>query len=487
MINLQSTLDRYRAARRSLITPYISDPVAWAHDLIDWPEGQGPSEYQDEILTSLGENERTAVRAPRGSGKTAPAAWAAWWFATTRDGDDWKNPTTAGSWLQLKRFLWPEIHKWARRIRWDRLGRERPTQLELLTLRMALDTGESFAINSRDADLLEGAHAEHLLAIIDEGKAVPDKSWDAIEGYFSDPGEKLALALSVPGAPIGRFFDICMQNPGYEEWHPIHVTIDRALAADRIRPEWVDARRVQWGEDSALFKNHVLAEFGGEPDATIPLAWIELAMNRESAGPRVMTISADIADTGSDETIIAYRGADEITEFEEVVGLDLMGQAERITNRLPRGGLAVIDSIGIGAGVFSRVKQLVGAAGRVVGFVASEGTKRRDASGQFRFRNKRSAAWWGMRELLDPESGFELVLPRDDMLLGDLAAPKWSEHAGGVIQVESKDDIKKRLGRSTDRGDAVVMAFWGSGTAKKRKAFAFPDDALAGTSPWAGL
>jgi len=45
-------------------------------------------------------------------------------------------------------------------------------------------------------------------------------------------------------------------------------------------------------------------------------------------------------------------------------------------------------------------------------------------------------------------------------LIGDLLAPKWRVLPGGRIQVEKKDDIIKRLGRSPDRGDAVVMAFW---------------------------
>jgi hypothetical protein len=59
----------------------------------------------------------------------------------------------------------------------------------------------------------------------------------------------------------------------------------------------------------------------------------------------------------------------------------------------------------------------------------------------------------------------ELVLPDDGELLGDLTAPTWREVAGGKILIESKADIKKRLGRSTDVGDAVVQAFWEDHTA----------------------
>jgi hypothetical protein len=76
------------------------------------------------------------------------------------------------------------------------------------------------------------------------------------------------------------------------------------------------------------------------------------------------------------------------------------------------------------------------------------------------FVNKRSAARWNLRELLDPANNEDIALPPDDLLTGDLTAPHWRVMSGGKIQIESKDDIYKRIGRSTDDGDAVVMAFY---------------------------
>ena len=72
-----------------------------------------------------------------------------------------------------------------------------------------------------------------------------------------------------------------------------------------------------------------------------------------------------------------------------------------------------------------------------------------------------------MRELLDPESGANVMLPPTDNLTGDLCAPTWGVTSSGKIKLESKDDIKKRIGRSTDHGDTVVQAFW-KGEAGKR-------------------
>jgi len=117
-----------------------------------------------------------------------------------------------------------------------------------------------------------------------------------------------------------------------------------------------------------------------------------------------------------------------------------------------------VDVIGIGAGVVDR---LVEQDFPVEPFNASERTVRTDESGELGFTNKRSAAWWNLRELLDPDSQWDPIsLPPDDNLIGDLTSPLWKVTSGGKIQLESKDDIKKRLNRSTDDGDAVVMAFW---------------------------
>ena len=117
--------------------------------------------------------------------------------------------------------------------------------------------------------------------------------------------------------------------------------------------------------------------------------------------------------------------------------------------------IAVVDVIGIGAGVVDRLREQRMA---VVAFNAAEKSDRRDRTGELAFLNQRSQAWWHLRELLDPAYGPTLALPDDEELIGDLCAPKWRINSGGKVQIESKDEIRKRLGRSTDAGDAVVMA-----------------------------
>ncbi len=409
-------------------------------------------------------------------GKSATSAITVLWFALTREasGRDWKAVTTAGAWRQLERYLWPEIRKWARLIRWDVLGREPlDERSELLALNLKLRHGSAFAVASDNPELIEGAHADSVLYVFDESKAISADTFDAAEGAFSGAAEgsgieAFALAMSTPGEPNGRFYDIHRRAPGLDDWWVRHVTLDEAIAAGRVAPEWSQRRRLQWGEDSAVYHNRVLGEFhSSDEDGVIPLGWVEAANERwrtwDDAGrPPVegpYVVGVDVARSGTDKTVLAIRRGPVIVELRRASREDTMQTAGRVKGVLDasRSATAVVDVIGIGAGVVDRLREQ---RCNVEGFNASEGTKRRDASGELGFVNQRSAAHWNLRELLDPANGHDLALPPDDLLTGDLTAPHWRVMSGGKIQVESKNDIRKRIGRSTDDGDAVVMAFW---------------------------
>jgi len=92
------------------------------------------------------------------------------------------------------------------------------------------------------------------------------------------------------------------------------------------------------------------------------------------------------------------------------------------------------------------------------GFVPSEGSTSRTSDGRLGFKNKRTEAIWRMRERLDPACDEKVALPPDAQLRADLASYRWKLVSGGVIQVEAKEDQKKRIGRSPDDGDAVIIA-----------------------------
>lgn len=407
---------------------------------------------------------------------SAISAVAVLWFALTRDaaGVDWKIATTAGSWHQLTQYTWPEIHKWSGRLRWDKVrdGRRFSRAHELQNLNLRLAHGSAFAAASANAALIEGAHADSLMFVFDEAKAIPAPTFDACEGAFSGTGEALALALSTPGAPQGRFYDICKHLPGYEDWQPSHVTLEQAIAAGRISEVWAGQRARQWGTQSAIYVNRVLGEFhAGDEDSVIPLAWAEAAVLRwhewDLAGrpdggyPR--TVGVDVARSGEDKTVLAIRNGPVLAELRRSSKEDTMQTTGRVKGVLDADPMrkAVVDVIGIGAGVVDRLREM---GYTVEAFNASARSDRLDATGELGFVNVRSAAIWSLREQLDPSASPDICLPDDDLLLGDLSAPKWKVLSGGKIAVESKDDIRKRLGRSTDDGDAACESFWPTST-----------------------
>ncbi|MCK9597906.1 MAG: hypothetical protein M0R06_02625 [Sphaerochaeta sp.] len=456
---------------------YRDNPAGFVNDCILWKEGQGSSFYQEEILSNLVSYRRESARGPHGLGKTALIAWAVLWFALTNDGDtDWKIPITASAWRQLTKFAMPEIRKWARKLNWQKIGREPFNErLELTQLSLKLSTGEAFALASDNSALIEGAHASRILYIFDESKEIPAGTWDSAEGAFST-GDCYWLAVSTPGEPSGRFYEIQAKRPGYEDWHVRHVALEDAIEAGRIDKDWAEKRKRQWGEDSAVYQNRVKGEFASsEADGVIPLSWIEKANERwnewndaktsghwpdesEYVELAFTSVGVDVARSGEDRTVLALRFERVISEIRDYHLEDTMETTGRVVGVLEKnGGKAIVDVIGIGAGVVDRLRELRKSC---IPFNASEHTDFMDSSGELGFINCRSGAWWNLRELLDPDSGNNIALPESDLLTGDLVAPHWQVQSGGKIQVEAKDDIKERIGRSTDFGDAVVMAFW---------------------------
>jgi hypothetical protein len=444
---------------------YCGDLLAFAHDMFEFRDGEGPVIYQDEMLSVLPTHHRVAQYGPRGLGKTTGGSWAVLWAVTTVE--DVKAPTTASSWRQLQKYLWPEIHKWVGRLKWDKMGIPpfvRNKQLKTYELELS-KTATAFAVASNDYNKIEGAHArDRVFCEFDESKAVPENTFNSMEGAFAMTTEPLALAMSTPGPKIGRFYDICTHAEGYEEWYVIHVSMEDAIKAGRMDPDWARKRARQWGEDSAIYRNHVLGEFAADSARTvIPIHHVELAQARwdyimkEGQVGSITAIGVDVARGGEDVTAVALAAGSTIVDIITWDFDDTMKIVDGLIPMMNANPLAraVIDVIGVGAGVYDRLSQLFG--DRVVAFNVSEKTSTADRSGQLTFKNKRSWSWWKMRELLDPGYGSVVALPPDDGLVGELTTPKYEDERG-VMVVESKESIRSLLSRSTNKADAVINA-----------------------------
>lgn len=475
-----TTLKLAKPEYRRFIQTYEHDRVAFIHDCLIPMTGEGYAPYQVEIMGLLDMNTHVAVRGPHGLGKTAMASWVVLHGILTSE--DVKVPTTASSWRQLTKFLWPEIHKWGQRLRWDRIGLDPKTRRLFNDLSIKLGpTQEAFAVASDNAVLIEGAHANRVIYVFDESKSIPDGTWDAAEGAFSAAGpdtgkEAKAFAISTPGDNQGKFYDIFARRPGLERWATRHVTVEEAIAARRVSRQWVDNMAQEWGEASARFMTHVLGEFATESnEGLIPLTWVLQANERWTAVMNSLAdgddlgqataLGVDVARDGEDRTAIALRFGAVIHSLQYFAKQDTMKTAGRVNSLASRHdaqqAVIVVDVVGVGGGVFDRLREL-GFGDRLYSFIAGGATDWRDLTGQNRFADVRSAAWWHMRELLDPRNEENICLPPDPILTRDLTAPRWREMSSGVIRVESKDDLRKakRLGRSTDAADAVIQAFW---------------------------
>lgn len=201
---------------------------------------------------------------------------------------------------------------------------------------------------------------------------------------------------------------------------------------------------------------------------TIPTAWVRAAQERWKPQPPVgvpmCAIGVDVAQGGADDTTLAKRHdgwyapisvtpGKETPDGKVVAGLVITQRRNDATVVIDIGG-------GWGGDAYAHLRENGVDA---ISYMGVKPSNRRTVDKQLKFFNTRSAAYWGFREALDPsqEGGSGVMLPPDPVLLADLCAPMYEVGSNG-IKVEAKDKVCDRIGRSTDRGDAVVMA-WTAG------------------------
>lgn len=217
---------------------------------------------------------------------------------------------------------------------------------------------------------------------------------------------------------------------------------------------------------SAVRDGNFMAGRKDDERQLIPTAWVREAQARWTDKPPqgipMCALGVDVTGGGEDQNVIAPRYDGYFPALTVIpgamtpAGSSLAGQIVGIR----RNGARVIVDMGGGYGgtTYSHLK-----ANEidVVAYKGAEASVARTADGKLGFYNKRSEAWWKFREALDPgqERGSPIQLPDDPELVADLVAPHFEVGPRG-IKIEAKENVVERLGRSPDRGDAVVMAWW---------------------------
>ena len=231
---------------------------------------------------------------------------------------------------------------------------------------------------------------------------------------------------------------------------------------DRLNRAPEDLRNVYRGGDYTVGMRD-------QPNQVIPTAWIEAAQKRWTKNPPqnvpMVAIGVDCSGGGSDPMIIAPRYDYWFAPLIEIPGKQLpmdrlgkFGAAAILTERRNK-ALVILDmGGGYGQSIFENLKEN---EIEVFKYNGTETTGMRTRDRIYGFYNVRSHAIWSFREALDPDQdqGSPIALPPDQVLLSDLTAPTFEVLPRG-IKVELKENIVKRLGRSPDRGDSVIMSYY---------------------------
>jgi len=199
----------------------------------------------------------------------------------------------------------------------------------------------------------------------------------------------------------------------------------------------------------------------------IPTDWVNAAMDRHKKSPdmsdrRMTGMGVDPARGGKDEMVIAPVHRYWFAPLIKIPGIDVptgpLAAAQVVMARRDSAPVK-LDAIGVGTSVYDKLEEN---SIDVEAMIGNEACDEMSLDGLFTFKNKRALWYWRMREALDPESGNDIMLPYDKKMAADLCAFTYKVGEGKVIQVESKEQAKKRLGRSPDAGDAVIYGNSGS-------------------------
>jgi hypothetical protein len=300
-------------------------------------------------------------------------------------------------------------------------------------------------------EALQGIHSDFVLLVADEASGIPEAVFEAAAGSMSG-SHACTILLGNPTRSSGFFFDTHHRQAG--EWWTRKVS---CVDSDLVSTEYVDEMKVRYGEESNAYRVRVLGDFPARDDDTaIPLELVEAAQTREVevTADEPIIWGLDVARFGSASSVLCKRQGRQILAMQTWRGLDLMQLTGAVVAEFescqPRQEPITIcvDSIGVGGGVCDRLRELGLPA---IGVNTSESPALRVT-----YLNLRAELWFKLKAWLEAR---DVSLPKDDHLLAELVAVKYKFTSSGKLQIESKDEMRKRGLSSPDRADAVCLTF----------------------------
>jgi len=418
------------------------DPVWFSEEVIKkhlWDK-------EREILESVRDHRETAVRSCNASGKSFTAARVAHWWLLS-------NPfsvviTTAPTWRQVKEILWREIKSAA-----DPLINPGFYQSDwILETKINIhDKWYALGLATDRVDQFQGFHSTYLLVIEDEASGIREEIHEAIDGLKPTR----ILMLGNPLRNSGRFAQ-AFKDPKVNKIHisafdTPNVKECRTIIPGLVTVEDIERYKEKYGEDSDVFRVRVLGEFPkSDSDALISVDEVEQAIQRESieVADQQQIIGLDVARYGDDRSIFVMRTGGNAKILNKISKKDLMEISGLATIELCKYPRAImnIDVVGIGAGVYDRLRENLEFKNRV--FAINVGSKSKDSE---HFKNLRAELYQNTKEWLKNGS-----IDKDDDWY-QLANIRYQYTSLGQLQIESKEDMKKRGISSPDVADALML------------------------------
>jgi phage terminase large subunit len=428
------------------------DPVLFVREVF----GVEPDDWQKDALMSFAKNRRLAMLASKGVGKTTLLAWVTWNFMVTRPYP--KIAATSVSWDNLSDGLWTEMAKWQSK---SELLKEMFTWTKTRifathhpeTWWLSARSWAKGADSSQQADSLAGLHADYMMFILDEVGAIPDAVMAAAEAALSSGIESKLVIAGNPTHLEGPLYRAATKERHMWDVIEINSDPDNPKRSPRVSLEWAREQIAKYGADNPYVMVNVFGRFPpGSLNSLISHQEVELAMKRQfhedDYSFSQKRLGVDVARFGDDRTIIFPRQGLRAFKPVEMRNARTQEIASRVMLAKSKWGSEAefVDGTGgFGSGVIDMLLQQ-GCNCHEVHFSGKASDPR--------YLNRRAEMWFTMAEWIKRGGS----LPDNPDLLRELTAPTYY-FQNGKFQLEPKEQIKSRLGASTDYADALALTF----------------------------
>jgi nucleoid DNA-binding protein len=448
---------------------YLANPRAWVRERL----GEHLWSKQVQIAESVRDNRQTAVRSCHGVGKSFMASRLASWWIDSHPPGSARIVTTAPTGPQVQAILWTEINTAAEKAR----ARGEPfpgrvNETDWKIGRKLVGIGRKPA--DHDTNAFQGIHAKYVLVVLDEACGINKQFWTAAKSMATGHFCRI-LAIGNPDDPGSYFAEIC-DTP---DWPTIEISaasspnftgepVPEALREVLVSHAYVEEMIREYGEESPTVLSKVHGKFPTDAkDGVVRLSKLRACSrprDKEYTPEQLLPVELGVDPAaGGDQAVIRERRGVMVgrewgthtQDSEELV--DLIVDAINET-----GATAVkVDVIGVGWGVVGSLRRRA-KEGRHFATVIPVNVGEASTNPK-RFLRLRSQIWWEVGRGLTEDCVWdmsELDEPDRERLVSQLTAPKYELDAARRIVVEKKEDTKKRLGRSPDNADALLLAFY---------------------------